>query len=100
MFIGWHKLMHSKNPDMYQVVEFQKTAEYGLIFPAHRIFEYGEAHFQSLLIELKDEWADGHDVPFPIELSKADIRRIEVDGDHAVGGTDLLTAIKKAMGEL
>ena len=74
-FIGWHKLMHSKNPDLYQVVEFQKTAEYGLIFLAHRIFEYGEAHFQSLLVELKNEWADGHDVPF-------------------------LTVIKKAMGEL
>ena len=100
MFIGWHKLMHSKNPDMYQVVEFRKTAEYGLIFLAHRMFEYGEAHFQSLLVELKDEWADGHDVPFPIELSEADIRRIEVDSDRAVRGTDLLTAIKKAMGEL
>ena len=64
------------------------------------MFEYGEAHFQSLLVELKDEWADGHDVPFPIRLSEADIQRIEVNGDRAVGGTDLLTAIKKAMGEL
>lgn len=100
MFIGWRKLMHSKNPDMYQVVEFQKTAEYGLIFLAHRMFEYGEAHFQSLLVELKDTWADGNDVPFPFELSEADIQRIEVDSDRAVGGTDLLTAIKKVMGEL
>ena len=64
------------------------------------MFEYGEAHFQSLLVELKDEWADSSDAPFPIELSAADIQRIEMDSDRAVGGADLLTAIKKEMGEL
>jgi hypothetical protein len=58
VFIGWRKLMHAKNPGLYQVVEFRKTAAYGLIFLAHRMFEYGEAHFQSLLVDLKDTWED------------------------------------------
>lgn len=26
VFIGWRKLMHAKNPDLYQLVEFRKTA--------------------------------------------------------------------------
>lgn len=53
VFIGWRKLMHAKNPDLYKVVEFRKTPAYGLIFLARRIFEYGEAHFQSLLVDLE-----------------------------------------------
>jgi hypothetical protein len=32
VFIGWRKLMHTKNPELYRVVEFRKTAAYGLIF--------------------------------------------------------------------
>jgi hypothetical protein len=58
VFIGWRKLMHAKSPDLYRVVEFRKTAAYGLIFLAHRIFEYGEAHFQSLVADLEAMWKD------------------------------------------
>ncbi|CBX90707.1 hypothetical protein LEMA_P057410.1 [Plenodomus lingam JN3] len=56
VFIAWRKLMQAKNPDLFEVTEFQKTASYGLLFLAHRMFEYGEAHFQSLLVDLKDTW--------------------------------------------
>ena len=52
IFIAWRKLMHAKNPELYRVIEFRKTPAYGLIFLAHRIFEYGEAHFQSLVVDL------------------------------------------------
>lgn len=45
--------MHAKNPDLYQVVEFRKMAAYGLILLAQRVFKYGEAHFQLLLVDLK-----------------------------------------------
>lgn len=54
VFIGWRKLMHAKNPDLHQVTQFRKTVAYGLIFLAHRMFEHGKAHFQSLLVDLKD----------------------------------------------
>ncbi|RAH45623.1 aminoglycoside phosphotransferase family protein [Aspergillus brunneoviolaceus CBS 621.78] len=77
VFIAWRKLMHAKNPDLYRVVEFRRTATYGLIFLAHRIFEYSEAHFQSLLIE-----------------------RIKLDSDGAVAGTELVTEVKEKMGDL
>lgn len=104
VFIGWRKLMHTKNPELYRVVEFRKTAAYGLIFLAHRMFEYGEAHFQSLLVDLKDTWADlpavNSDMPFPFDFSEADIERIKRDSDGAVEGTELVAEIKERMGDL
>jgi hypothetical protein len=56
VFIAWRKLMQAKNPDLFEVTEFRKKAPFGLLFLAHRMFEYGEAHFQSLLVDLKDTW--------------------------------------------
>ena len=106
VFIGWKKLMHAKNPDMYEVIRFQKTALYGLIFLAHRMFEYGEAHFQSLLVEMKDTWAaelpavSSNNVPFPFEFSEADIKHIGQDNDGAVAGIELLMEMKETMGDL
>lgn len=108
VFIGWRKLMRAKNPDLYQVVDFRKTAAYGLIFLAHRMFEYGEAHFQSLLIDLKDTWAElpavssssSDNVPFPFEFSEQDFKRIKLDSDGAVAGTELVTEVKERMGDL
>ena len=102
--IGWRKLMHAKNPELYQVVEFRKTAAYGLIFLAHRMFEYGETHFQSLLVDLRDTWADlpavTSDIPFPFEFSEADVERIKLDSHGAVAGTDLVAEVKERIGDL
>ncbi|PYH76647.1 phosphotransferase enzyme family protein [Aspergillus uvarum CBS 121591] len=104
VFIGWRKLMHAKNPDLYKVVEFRKTAAYGLIFLAHRMFEYGEAHFQSLLVDLQDTWTDlptiTSDTPFPFDFSEADFERIKQDSDGAVAGTDLVAEVKEKLGDL
>lgn len=104
VLIGWRKLMHAKNPELYQVVEFRKTAAYGLIFLAHRIFEYGETHFQSFLVDLKDTWADlpavTSDIPFPFEFSEADVERIKLDSHGAVAGTDLVAEVKERIGDL
>ncbi|KAJ5348440.1 phosphotransferase enzyme family protein [Penicillium brevicompactum] len=104
VLIGWRKLMHAKNPELYQVVEFRKTAAYGLIFLAHRMFEYGETHFQSLLVDLKDTWADlpavTSDIPFPFEFSEADVERIKLDSHGAVAGTDLVAEVKERIGDL
>lgn len=96
--------MHAKNPDLYRAVEFRKTAAYGLMFLAHRMFEYGEAHFQSLLVDLKDIWADllatTSETPFSFEFSEADIERIKLDCDGAVAGTELAAAAKERLGDL
>lgn len=104
MFIGWRKLMHAKNPNLYRVVEFRKTAAYGLIFLAHRMFEYGEAHFLSLLIDLKDTWADlpavSSDTPFPFDFSEEDFQRIKLDSDGAIAGTELVAEVKEKIGDL
>ncbi|KAJ5115224.1 hypothetical protein NUU61_000983 [Penicillium alfredii] len=104
VLIGWRKLMHAKNPDLYRVVEFRKTAAYGLTFLAHRMFEYGEAHFQSLLVDLKDTWADlpavNSNIPFPFDFSEEDFERIKMDSDGAVAGTELVAEVKERMGDL
>ncbi|KAM0722093.1 hypothetical protein Q7P37_002273, partial [Cladosporium fusiforme] len=104
VFIEWRKLMHAKNPDLYKAVEFRKTAAYGLIFLVHRTFEYGEAHFQSLLVDLKDTWADlpavNSDIPFPFDFSGEDFERIKLDSDGAVAGTELVAEVKEKMGDL
>ncbi|KAL2817336.1 phosphotransferase enzyme family protein [Aspergillus granulosus] len=102
--IGWRKLMHAKNPDLYRVVEFRRTAAHGLIFLAHRMFEYGEAHFQSLLVDLKDTWtglpAITSDTPFPFDFSEDKIERIKLDSNGAVAGTELVVEVKERMGDL
>ncbi|KAL4785991.1 kinase-like domain-containing protein [Aspergillus varians] len=104
VFIAWRKLMKSKNPDLYHVVEFRKTAAYGLIFLAHRMFEYGEAHFQSLLVDLEDTWRDlpavTSETPFPFSFSDTDVRRIKQASDDAVAGTELVAEVKESMGDL
>ena len=94
--------MHAKNPDLYRVVEFRKTATYGLIFLAHRMFEYGDAHFQSLLVDLKDTWTASvsSNVPFPFDFSEADFERIKLDSESAGAGTELVAEIKERMGDL
>ncbi|RMZ85206.1 hypothetical protein DV738_g409, partial [Chaetothyriales sp. CBS 135597] len=104
LFIGWRKLMHSKTPDLFRVVEFRKTTAYGLLFLAHRMFEYGEAHFQSFLLDLKDTWTDLPAVnpgdSFPFNFSDAERERIKVECDGAVAGTDVMAEIKNGMGDL
>ncbi|KAL4794687.1 phosphotransferase enzyme family protein [Aspergillus venezuelensis] len=91
LFIGWRKLMRSKNPALYDVVEFRKTAAYGLIFLTHRIFEYGEAHMESLLVDLQHTWKD---------LPSAEVERIKRACDGAVAGTELVQEVKETLGDL
>ncbi|OAL71125.1 hypothetical protein A7D00_4788 [Trichophyton violaceum] len=104
IFIGWRKLMQAKNPELYAAVEFRKTAPYGFIFLAHRMFEYGEAHFESLLADLKDTWPDLPAVPsnkpFPFDFSKEEYERIKFSSDNVVAATDLVTEVKEQLGDL
>lgn len=96
--------MQAKNSDLYRVVEFRKTPVYGLIFLAHRMFEYGEAHFQSLLVDLKDTWMElpgvTNNSPFPFTFYESDVERIKLDSDGAVAGTELIAEAKEMMGDL
>ncbi|KAG0160883.1 kinase-like domain-containing protein [Penicillium digitatum] len=104
LFIGWRTLMQTNNPDLYRAVEFRKTAAYGLIFLAHHMFEYGEAHFLSLLVDLKDTWTElpgiTSEIPFPFDFSETDLERIKLDSDDAVAGTELVSEVKEKIGDL
>ncbi|GJP90514.1 putative phosphotransferase enzyme family protein [Aspergillus niger] len=68
------------------------------------MFEYGEAHFQSLLVDLKDHWEDlpgvSGDFPFPFSFSDAEIERNKLVSDGAVAGTELVAGVKEQLGDL
>ncbi|KAI3004245.1 hypothetical protein CBS147346_4931 [Aspergillus niger] len=104
IFIGWRKLTRAKSPALYRVIESRKMPAFGMIFLAHRMFEYGEAHFQSLLVDLKDHWEDlpgvSGDFPFPFSFSDAEIERIKLVSDGAVAGTELVAGVKEQLGDL
>ncbi|RMZ72435.1 phosphotransferase enzyme family [Pyrenophora seminiperda CCB06] len=101
IFLAWRKLLRSKNPALFDVTEYRKTGEWGLIFLAHRMYEYGEAHFQSLLVDLKDTWPTGGGQGlFPVVFKEEEVERIKARSDGAVAATDLVTQVKEAMGEL
>ncbi|KAJ6164176.1 hypothetical protein N7470_002848, partial [Penicillium chermesinum] len=104
VFIGWRNLMWAKNPNLYQAAEFRKTTAFGLMSLACRMFEYGEAHFLSLLVDLKDIWAElpavKDDIPFPFDFSREDFQRIRLDCDGAEAGTQLVGMVKERMGNL
>ncbi|KAJ9485936.1 hypothetical protein VN97_g7407 [Penicillium thymicola] len=68
------------------------------------MFEYGEAHFLSLLVDLKDTWAElpgvTSDTPFQFGFSETDFERIKLDSDDEIAGTELVSEIKEKMGDL
>ena len=103
VFIGWRRLMKKKNPTLYQCAQFRKTAMFGLFFLIQRIFEYGEAHFMSLLVDLKETWSETSDKEagaFPITLSESDVQKIKHDCDCAIAGTEMVAETQKALGGL
>lgn len=68
------------------------------------MIEYGEAHFQSLLVDLKDSWAVlpavTSNIPFPFDFPEADFEHIKLDSDGAVAETELVAEVKERMGDL
>lgn len=78
----------AKNSELCQAVVFERWQCKGLNFPAHRMLEYGEAHFESLLAGLKDTWADlpavSSNSPFPLNFSAEEHDNTKRDLDNAV----------------
>ena len=87
-----------------QAVKCQKMPAYRWLFLVHCMFEYSEAHFQLLLLNLNYLWtgllAITCNVPFPFKFSEADVKRIKLDSDSAVPGTELLVEVKETLGDL
>lgn len=59
------------------------------------MFEYGEAHFQSLLVNMKDTWAD-----LPAVRSSSDDIPFQFHFSEAVAGIELVARVKERMGDL
>ncbi|KAJ6005068.1 phosphotransferase enzyme family protein [Penicillium herquei] len=83
--------MQGRNPDLHKAVEFRKTPAFGLIFLAHQMFEYGEAHSQSFFVDLQDSWSI---------YQRFMLRRIKQGSDGVQAGTDAVAVVKEEMGYL
>ncbi|EFR05490.1 hypothetical protein MGYG_08505 [Nannizzia gypsea CBS 118893] len=103
LFIASRKVMLKKVPKAYDAIEYQQTECFDLLVLARRLFEFGEAHFHALVVELREAWAGllanntntNHTKPFPIDLTE-----IETDCQKAMRGMQLMSDFKARLGPL
>ncbi|EGD94273.1 hypothetical protein TESG_01794 [Trichophyton tonsurans CBS 112818] len=88
--------------------ELEKKRRYDLLVLARRLFEFGEAHFHALVVELREAWAGlpanntnmNHTKPFPITLTEDQIAEIETDCQNAIRGMQIMNDFKARLGPL
>ncbi|GBF65387.1 altered inheritance of mitochondria protein 9 [Trichophyton mentagrophytes] len=108
LFIASRKIMLKKAPKAYDAIEYQRTESYDLLVLARRLFEFGEAHFHALVVELREAWAGlpanntnmNHTKPFPITLTEDQIAEIETDCQNAIRGMQIMNDFKARLGPL
>ncbi|KAK2799194.1 hypothetical protein FQN51_007023 [Onygenales sp. PD_10] len=106
VMIAWRSLVQSKNAEQYRMLSFQQSAAGNLLHLSRRIYELGEAHFRTLLLDLQDEWGEnnpqsGQFHPFPIiNFSQLEIVEIETDMRRADLGIQLMKDIQRDLGKL
>ncbi|KAI9693396.1 MAG: hypothetical protein M1820_009325 [Bogoriella megaspora] len=107
LFVIWRDLVKRRNPVLQRSISFRNSVAYGLIFTISRIFEYGEAHFWNLVLELRDSWStlsaveeSEEPIPFPLDLSGAQVEQIQEDYASAANGIRVMEEIKSGIGEM
>ena len=92
---------------MYRTIEYQQTEAFDLLTIARRIFEFGEAHFHALTLELRDAWPglpliqeSISPVSFPIDLDDARIAEIQDDAEKSMRGIHIMNKFKARLGPL
>ena len=107
LFVIWRDLVKRRNPVLQRSISFRNSVAYGLIFTISRIFEYGEAHFWNLLLELRDSWStlsavekSSTPIPFPLNLSEEQVEQIQEDYASATNGMRVMEEIKMGMGDM
>jgi hypothetical protein len=107
LFIASRKISSKKTPAIYRTIEYQQTEAFDLLTIARRIFEFGEAHFHALTVELRDAWSrlplieeSTSPMPFPIDFDEARLAEIEDDGEKAIRGMQIMDDFKARLGPL
>ena len=107
LFVIWRDLVKRRNPVLQRSISFRNSVVYGLIFTMSRMFEYGEAHFWNLMLELRDSWStlsaieeSNIPIPFPLDFSKEQAEQIQEDYASATNGMRVMEEIRTGMGDM
>lgn len=107
MLVAWRRLVKKKNITQYNATNFQKSTAWHILHMSGRVFQFGEAHLNALILAIRDEWLDlpaitsVKDAPsFPIEFTESQIRQIGEDMAKADAGIQIMTTLAKKLGDL
>jgi hypothetical protein len=56
LIVAWRRLVKKKNPNQNGAIMFGETTARNILTLAKRLFTIGVAHFNALLLNLRDEW--------------------------------------------
>ena len=107
LFIASRKIASKKTPAAYRAIEYQKTTAFDLLTIARHIFEFGEAHFHALLVELREHWSElltiehsASSRPFPNDCDNTRLAEIKLDFENATRGMEVMNNFKAQLGPL
>ncbi|KAH0848892.1 phosphotransferase enzyme family protein [Fonsecaea pedrosoi] len=107
LYVASRRIANKKLPAAYHALEYQQTAAFDLLTIARRLFEFGEAHFQALTVELRETWQELTSMKdsttarqSPITLDDESLAIIEDDYKKAIHGMEIMNDFKARLGPL
>ncbi|KAI9687463.1 MAG: hypothetical protein M1822_002073 [Bathelium mastoideum] len=105
LFVIWRDLVKRRNPVLQRSIPFHTSVAYGLIFTISRTFEYGEAHFCIILLELRNSRTtlstiqeSNTPIPFSIDFSERQVEQIQKDHISAINGIRIMKETRMGNG--
>jgi hypothetical protein len=105
--VASRKIALKKTPDVYKAIEYQRTDAFNLLILARRLFEFGEAHFRSLTLPLRDAWSELPAIKeskphrqFPISIDDERAKEILTFSEKAMRGMQVMNGFKARLGPL
>lgn len=107
LFVASRKIANKKIPAAYRGIEYQQTEAFDLLTIARRIFEFGEAHFHALTVELRHAWPglplikeSTSPRPFPLTFDDKSLAEIQDDCEKSMRGMQIMNDFKTRLGPL
>ncbi|KAF2423572.1 phosphotransferase enzyme family protein [Tothia fuscella] len=107
LFIASRKITLKRLPSAYAATQFQHTDAFNLLILGRRLSEFGEAHFNSLVLSLREAWSTLPVVQaslppreFPVSIDKARAQEIESSIERALLAIQLMNKVKARLGPL
>jgi len=107
LFVASRRIASKKLPAAYHSLEYQQTAAFDLLTIARRIFEFGEAHFQALTVELREAWPGLTSMKdstaprqLPITFDDESLAIIQDDCQKSMHGMKIMNDFRARLGPL